>query len=231
MNDDRRPGGRGPARAGRGPAASGSTSRCSGATLASLVNQAQNAFVTGTAPERLGNAHPNIVPYETFETADRPIAVAVGSERQWPRFCEVLGLPELADGPAVREQRRPRRPPRRRCGRSSPRACERGAGRLAGGPRRRRDPVRADQRRRRRVRLGRSPSSRHGRRAGAPGLGRHPPGRRPVQAGGHPGHRSGRRRPRSASRPTRSSASSATRTVRSPSLRTDRGHLSRPSAR
>jgi crotonobetainyl-CoA:carnitine CoA-transferase CaiB-like acyl-CoA transferase len=70
-----------------------------GATLASLVNQAQNAFVTGMAPERLGNAHPNIVPYETFETADRPIAVAVGSERQWPRFCEVLGLPDLAADP------------------------------------------------------------------------------------------------------------------------------------
>ncbi len=70
-----------------------------GATLASLVNQAQNAFVTGTAPGRLGNAHPNIVPYETFETADRAIAVAVGSERQWPRFCEVLGMPELATDP------------------------------------------------------------------------------------------------------------------------------------
>ena len=70
-----------------------------GATLASLVNQAQNAFVTGTAPARLGNAHPNIVPYETFETADGPIAVAVGSERQWPRFCEVIGLPALAEDP------------------------------------------------------------------------------------------------------------------------------------
>jgi crotonobetainyl-CoA:carnitine CoA-transferase CaiB-like acyl-CoA transferase len=66
-----------------------------GATLAALVNQAQNAFA-GVAPGRLGNAHPNIVPYETFETANGPIAVAVGSERQWARFCEVLGLPEVA---------------------------------------------------------------------------------------------------------------------------------------
>jgi crotonobetainyl-CoA:carnitine CoA-transferase CaiB-like acyl-CoA transferase len=66
-----------------------------GATLASLVNQAQNAFVSGTAPGRLGNAHPNIVPYEAFETADDPIVVAVGSEAQWPRFCGALGLPEL----------------------------------------------------------------------------------------------------------------------------------------
>jgi crotonobetainyl-CoA:carnitine CoA-transferase CaiB-like acyl-CoA transferase len=67
-----------------------------GATLASLVNQAQNAFVTGVAPTRRGNAHPSIVPYETFETADGSIAIAVGSERQWPRFCAALGLPALA---------------------------------------------------------------------------------------------------------------------------------------
>ena len=70
-----------------------------GSTLAALVNQAQNAFVGGESPGRLGNAHPNIVPYETFETADRTIAVAVGSERQWPRFCRALGLPALADDP------------------------------------------------------------------------------------------------------------------------------------
>jgi crotonobetainyl-CoA:carnitine CoA-transferase CaiB-like acyl-CoA transferase len=70
-----------------------------GATLASLVNQAQNAFVTGTAPTRLGNAHPSIVPYEVFETSDRPIALAVGSERQWTRLCEALGLPGLATDP------------------------------------------------------------------------------------------------------------------------------------
>ncbi len=67
-----------------------------GSTLASLVNQAQNAFVTGAAPGRRGNAHPNIVPYETFETADGAIAVAVGSASQWPRFCAALGLPALA---------------------------------------------------------------------------------------------------------------------------------------
>jgi crotonobetainyl-CoA:carnitine CoA-transferase CaiB-like acyl-CoA transferase len=70
-----------------------------GATLATLVNQAQNAFTTGVAPDRLGNAHPNIVPYETFATADGAIAVAVGSERQWPRFCEALGLHALAADP------------------------------------------------------------------------------------------------------------------------------------
>jgi formyl-CoA transferase len=68
-------------------------------TLSALVNQAQNAFVSGVAPVRRGNAHPNIVPYETFETADGEIAVAVGSERQWPRVCVALGLPALADDP------------------------------------------------------------------------------------------------------------------------------------
>jgi crotonobetainyl-CoA:carnitine CoA-transferase CaiB-like acyl-CoA transferase len=68
-------------------------------TLAILVNQAQNAFVSGTAPGRLGNAHPNIVPYETFKTADGEIAVAVGSERQWPRVCASLGVPELVADP------------------------------------------------------------------------------------------------------------------------------------
>ncbi|HEX7346122.1 MAG TPA: CoA transferase, partial [Candidatus Limnocylindrales bacterium] len=70
-----------------------------GSTLAVLVNQAQNAFVSGRAPGRLGNAHPNIVPYETFATADGELAVAVGSERQWPRFCAAIGLPELATDP------------------------------------------------------------------------------------------------------------------------------------
>jgi len=68
-------------------------------TLAILVNQAQNAFVTGVAPGRRGNAHPNIVPYETFETLDGAIAVAVGSERQWGRLCTAIGLPALADDP------------------------------------------------------------------------------------------------------------------------------------
>jgi crotonobetainyl-CoA:carnitine CoA-transferase CaiB-like acyl-CoA transferase len=68
-------------------------------TLAILVNQAQNAFVGGVAPGRLGNAHPNIVPYETFPTADGEIAIAAGSERQWPRLCRALGLPALADEP------------------------------------------------------------------------------------------------------------------------------------
>ena len=63
------------------------------------MNQAQNAFVTGAAPGGAATPIPNIVPYETFATADGEIAVAVGSDRQWPRFCEALGLPALAADP------------------------------------------------------------------------------------------------------------------------------------
>jgi crotonobetainyl-CoA:carnitine CoA-transferase CaiB-like acyl-CoA transferase len=66
------------------------------ATLATLINQAHNAFATGQQPPRLGNAHPNIVPYETFATTDGEIVVAVGSERQWPKLCAELELPDLA---------------------------------------------------------------------------------------------------------------------------------------
>lgn len=64
-------------------------------TLALLVNQAQNALVTGQQPRRRGNAHPSIVPYQSFATADGEIAIGVGSERQWARFGPAIGLPEL----------------------------------------------------------------------------------------------------------------------------------------
>jgi crotonobetainyl-CoA:carnitine CoA-transferase CaiB-like acyl-CoA transferase len=65
-------------------------------TLAVLVNQAQNALVTGKVPIRRGNAHPSIVPYETFTTSDGEIAIGVGSQRQWARLGPAIGLPELA---------------------------------------------------------------------------------------------------------------------------------------
>ncbi len=65
-------------------------------TVAWLANQATNFLVGGIVPGRLGNEHPNITPYETFRTADGEVAVAVGSERQWVRFCAALGRPELA---------------------------------------------------------------------------------------------------------------------------------------
>ena len=68
-------------------------------TIAWLANQASNYLIGGVVPGRLGNEHPNITPYETFRTADGSIAVAVGSDRQWPRFCEAVGLPDLAHDP------------------------------------------------------------------------------------------------------------------------------------
>jgi crotonobetainyl-CoA:carnitine CoA-transferase CaiB-like acyl-CoA transferase len=71
-------------------------------TLALLVNQAQSALVTGAAPGRRGNAHPSIVPYETFATSDGELALAVGSERQWTRLAATIGLPDLATDPRFR---------------------------------------------------------------------------------------------------------------------------------
>jgi crotonobetainyl-CoA:carnitine CoA-transferase CaiB-like acyl-CoA transferase len=65
--------------------------------LAGLVNVAQNALVTGREPERHGNAHPNIVPYQDFETATGRIAVAAGNDGLFRALCSVLGLDELAD--------------------------------------------------------------------------------------------------------------------------------------
>ena len=65
-------------------------------TLASLVNQAQATLLTGRAPERLGSAHPTIVPYQAFEAADAPFVVACGNDRQFERLARVLEVPELA---------------------------------------------------------------------------------------------------------------------------------------
>ena len=65
-------------------------------SLAVLINQAQNAFVTGEAPRRRGNAHPSIVPYETFTAVDGEIAVGVGSQKQWLALCSLIGRPALA---------------------------------------------------------------------------------------------------------------------------------------
>jgi crotonobetainyl-CoA:carnitine CoA-transferase CaiB-like acyl-CoA transferase len=64
--------------------------------VAVLANQAMNYLVTGVAPQRLGNAHPNIVPYQTFGASDGHIIVAVGNENQYARLCEVIGRADLA---------------------------------------------------------------------------------------------------------------------------------------
>ena len=62
-----------------------------------LTNVAHNYFATDQAPHRFGNAHPNIVPYETFPTADGYLALAVGSDSQFQRFCAAVGRPDLWD--------------------------------------------------------------------------------------------------------------------------------------
>jgi crotonobetainyl-CoA:carnitine CoA-transferase CaiB-like acyl-CoA transferase len=64
--------------------------------VAVLANQAMNYLVTGVAPQRLGNAHPNIVPYQVFAASDGHFIVAVGNENQYARMCEVIGRPDLA---------------------------------------------------------------------------------------------------------------------------------------
>ena len=63
--------------------------------LAALLNQGSAWVSGGTVPERRGNRHPSIVPYETYEAADRPFAVAVGNDRLFARMCEAVGLPDL----------------------------------------------------------------------------------------------------------------------------------------
>jgi crotonobetainyl-CoA:carnitine CoA-transferase CaiB-like acyl-CoA transferase len=67
--------------------------------VAVLANQALNYLVGGKAPTRLGNAHPNIVPYQTFATADGFIIMAVGTDRQYAEYCRIIGAPHLADDP------------------------------------------------------------------------------------------------------------------------------------
>ncbi len=62
-----------------------------------LVNTAENYLVSGNAPKRYGNAHPNIVPYETFQTLDGHIALAVGNDRQFKLFCMQIGRADLAE--------------------------------------------------------------------------------------------------------------------------------------
>ena len=68
---------------------------------AALVNVAQNALLTGSDAKRWGNAHPNLVPYQLFLTADHAIVIAVGSDGQWRACARALGLDNLADDPLL----------------------------------------------------------------------------------------------------------------------------------
>ncbi|MEP6886168.1 MAG: CaiB/BaiF CoA-transferase family protein [Gammaproteobacteria bacterium] len=68
--------------------------------VACLANQAMNYLVSGSAPRRTGNAHPNLVPYQDFPTSDGYMVIAVGNDAQFARLCAVLALAELAADPS-----------------------------------------------------------------------------------------------------------------------------------
>ncbi|MEL6297268.1 MAG: CoA transferase [Pseudomonadota bacterium] len=71
-------------------------------TIAGLVNQAASYLADGTVAGRLGNAHPTVVPYQAFATADGHLILAVGNDTQFARFCEAAGCDALAADPQFR---------------------------------------------------------------------------------------------------------------------------------
>jgi crotonobetainyl-CoA:carnitine CoA-transferase CaiB-like acyl-CoA transferase len=64
-----------------------------------LANQALNYMVSGISPKRMGNAHPNLVPYQVFPVADGHVVIATGNDAQFKRLCKTLGIAEVADDP------------------------------------------------------------------------------------------------------------------------------------
>lgn len=71
-------------------------------TLAWLANRGQEYLISGVDTGLIGNAHPSIVPYQTFHTADRPLVVAVGNNAQFVKLCEAIGRPDLAENERYR---------------------------------------------------------------------------------------------------------------------------------
>lgn len=67
--------------------------------VAVTANQAMNYLTTGTAPGRMGNAHPNLTPYQVFDCADGHIIIATGNDSQYQRLCALLGLDDMAQAP------------------------------------------------------------------------------------------------------------------------------------
>ncbi|MDE2298134.1 MAG: CoA transferase [Burkholderiales bacterium] len=67
--------------------------------VAMLANLGANYLVSGAVPQRMGNAHQNIVPYQVFEVADGHLIVAVGNDSQFAKFCDVAGRPDIAQDP------------------------------------------------------------------------------------------------------------------------------------
>ncbi len=71
-------------------------------TVGVLANQALNYLVSNEVPKRIGNSHPNIVPYQEFPAADGHIIIATGNDNQFVKLCQVLGAPELGQEPAYK---------------------------------------------------------------------------------------------------------------------------------
>ncbi|AXI55829.1 Acetyl-CoA:oxalate CoA-transferase (plasmid) [Pseudoseohaeicola sp. NH-UV-7] len=69
------------------------------AQMAWLINEGTNFLASGQLPQRRGNAHPNIVPYDAFAGADGHVLIAVGNDAQFARFCDVIGLTDLSANP------------------------------------------------------------------------------------------------------------------------------------
>ncbi|WP_170582515.1 CaiB/BaiF CoA transferase family protein [Ruegeria arenilitoris] len=67
--------------------------------VAVTANQALNYLTTGQVPQRMGNAHVNLAPYQVFDCADGHIIIATGNDRQYQRLCRVLNLPDMAEAP------------------------------------------------------------------------------------------------------------------------------------
>jgi len=69
------------------------------ASVAAMVNQAANYLIGGVVPQRMGTAHPNIVPYQAFHASDRPFILAAGNDRLFARTCQVVEHADWADDP------------------------------------------------------------------------------------------------------------------------------------
>jgi crotonobetainyl-CoA:carnitine CoA-transferase CaiB-like acyl-CoA transferase len=74
-------------------------------TVGTLAFQALNYLVSGELPKRIGNAHPNLVPYQEFPVADGRIIIATGNDAQFVKLCGILGAPELAQDKAYKDNK------------------------------------------------------------------------------------------------------------------------------
>ncbi len=104
--------------------------------LGALVNQASGYLATGTPPQRMGNRHPSIAPYETLACADGQLAVACGNDGQFRRLAAAVGAGAPRRRRGIRDEQRPRRPPGRardRPGGAAAHAAGRPLGRRAAG--------------------------------------------------------------------------------------------------